>query len=596
MEIAILIIGLLSLLIGLAGCGYKAFTFIKARKVVSLSRNDLILLGVGLGLIGLGGSLITEASSLLSHWGWNNVHRVFGWILQFFFCVSFACLWLSFFLYYYKPDMEAKQRKIARILMFAAIPASLGFFLGAGEMVSPYLSYPLVSGFAIDGSGFHWFNYETKSNYGGFAVAFYGLVILLGALTCYWISDHRLYKIFHKHVIVDSVFLLAFPAGILGARIWYVVGNWHRDGFDQDFASIFRIWDGGLTILGGAALGIIVGVAFVLTRRKYLNIRLAIDLIVPTILLGQAIGRWGNFFNHEVYGAETSMWMFLPTWLRNQMATSFVDGVPGSTMYVPLFLIESLINIAGYFVIAWGVPALWKKKRSLGDLCGFYLLWYGIVRIFLEPLRDSTYNMGMDNSWSICNSLVYILLGAFLILGFQLYDLYKEKKDPRPLLFASMGLSFVGLIMLALPSLNIADELTKEILKRYTGYQVIFGGNASHLIAFISLVLGSLALIALSVLVLLKKADKKTQNILLGVSSLLLLLGSALILFGANAVAYEGSGITKNLSFGFFLAPLCSAGVLMLLWAYFFGSKEKKVDVKEIQEDEAKQEETKNDE
>ena len=94
--------------------------------------------------------------------------------------------------------------------------------------------------------------------------------------------------------------------------------------------------------------------------------------------------------------------------------------LPEGMINVPLFLIESLLNIAGYFIIAYLIPHIWKKTRGLGVLSGFYLLWYGIVRIIMEPLRNPQYQMGVNNMWSIWNSLVYIILGVILIAVFQI--------------------------------------------------------------------------------------------------------------------------------------------------------------------------------
>ena len=318
-------------------------------------------------------------------------------------------------------------------------------FLVFGEGVAPFLKYPLVCVFNINGSGFHWLtadNLGSTEVQGGLSVRWYGVIILFGALVCLWITDHRFYQKYGKHGIMDTTFVFAFLGGILGARIWYVVGNWEREGFNADFGKIFRIWDGGLTILGGAVGGILVGMTFVLLRRKWVDIRFPFDVVVPTILLGQAIGRWGNFFNCEVYGGivESSSWWFLPSWVANQMnynaatavyagTTYSVGPLPSGLIHVPLFLIESLINIAGYFIIAYGVPAIWKKHRAPGVLMGFYLLWYGVVRIIMEPLRDGNFNMGTDNMWSVWNSMIYIILGVAVIIGFQVAD-YLLKGKP----------------------------------------------------------------------------------------------------------------------------------------------------------------------
>ena len=344
------------------------------------------------------------------------------------FVLFFGSLWSAFYLRFYLPDLTEKQMKAVKLCLYGSIPLAVFAFLLMGEGVGPALTYPLVCGFSINDTGWHWL---TAANLGdpainsGFSVRWYGVIIVFGALVCYWVSDHKFYQKYGKHGILETCLLFAFPGGILGARIWYVVGNWKREGFGDNIMEIFRIWDGGLTILGGAVGGILAGVTYVLIRRKWVDIRFGMDVVVPTILLGQAIGRWGNFFNNEVYGQTVALangWSWLSSWIAGQM---HFDGatrafLPEGMINVPLFLIESLLNIAGYFIIAYLIPHIWKKTRGLGVLSGFYLLWYGIVRIIMEPLRNPQYQMGVNNMWSIWNSLVYIILGVILIAVFQI--------------------------------------------------------------------------------------------------------------------------------------------------------------------------------
>ena len=240
---------------------------------------------------------------------------------------------------------------------------------------------------------------------------------------------------------MDTIFLIAFPAGILCARIWYVVGNWNGDGqggpnFGQEIANgnwwkIFAIWEGGLTILGGAVGGILVGSLVFIFRRKYSDLRFAFDAVVPNILIAQAIGRFGNFFNHEVYGQASDMasWPLVPTWIKYNMATAWSNGVPASTqMYAPMFIIEAVLNILGFIVIVYLIPKIWRKGRALGDNLGFYLIWYGVVRIIMEPMRDPNFNMGADGMWSIWNSMIYIILGGVAIVTLQIMAYIRKKK------------------------------------------------------------------------------------------------------------------------------------------------------------------------
>lgn len=397
------------------------------KEATRFEKKELLRFLLGLLAVSTGALLTQGGINILAYHNMGGGYIAMSLIGAFFFAASFYCLWTGFAIRYYAPKTEAGQKKYANLALFVSIPLSLGFFLLLGEGAAPYLSYPLVSGFEIN-DGFYWVSAAT--GFGGFHVAWYGVIIVFGAIVCYLISDHRFYQKYGKHGILDTCFLVCFPGGILGARIWYVVGNWNVvDAAGHSFANgglnPIAIWDGGLTILGGAVGGILAGAAYMLLARKWVDIRFPLDVVVPTILIGQAIGRWGNFFNHEVYGAAVSVsnFMWLPTWIRNQMAWGAGEG----QMFVPLFLIESVLNIVGYFVIAWGVPAIWRKNRPMGVLAGFYLLWYGIVRIIMEPLRDPDFNMGTNGMWSVWNAMVYIILGAVMIVGLFLLEKFVLK-------------------------------------------------------------------------------------------------------------------------------------------------------------------------
>ena len=461
MGIAFLILGLLALLGGIVYASYTCNRFVKNEKELALSKKVLLPVGIGLLGCGLGGAFLTLAASLGLGWKTDGGHLAMGIIGNFFFAIFFIALWLAFYLRFYKKDYAEKCFQRTRYVLFGCIPLSLAFFLLAGEGLAPYLTYPLANGIAINGSGFHLYTYLNEGsspNYGGLHLAFYGIAILIGAVIAWKMSDHHMYQKYGKHGILDGCFLWAFPGGIVGARIWYVVGNWNGDAaggpnYSQYVAEgqwykIFAIWEGGLTILGGAVGGILVGMIYMLIRRKYVDLRIAMDMVLPTILVAQAIGRWGNFFNHEVYGNLTNMdgWPLLPTWLKYQMGTGFTDGSPnfemvsktvGETVYtgnmfVPLFLIEGIFNLMGYFVIWFAVRNLWKKTRAFGSLSMCYLVWYGVTRMIMEPLRDPTYNMGSNGWWSFWNSMVYVLLGVGGIVFFQLLA-YFRKKAGKPL-------------------------------------------------------------------------------------------------------------------------------------------------------------------
>ncbi len=413
--------------------------FYKKQDVKELNKNELLLLLLGVGGAGIGGICSNIGYALAGTWAIDPGHYVMLLIGAFFFYASVAVLASSFYLHFYRKDWKEEQKRFFPICLIASSFLALGFFILAGEGMAPYLTYPLVSGFSINESGWVWNTPMSKG--GGFTVTWYGVVIVGGAILAYKLSDHHMYQRYGRHGIIDTCFLIAFPCGIIAARIWYVVGNWNGDGaggpnFSEIVASgqwyrIFAIWEGGLTILGGAVGGIVGGVLYMILKRKWCDVRFAMDVIVPTILIAQAIGRWGNFFNREVYGNLSQManWPLVPTWIRYNMAETFSAGLPvNGNMYIPLFLIEGLFNVIGYFVIYHLVRRLWKEKcRPLGCLSGCYLIWYGIVRMIMEPMRNPSYNMGADGMWSFWNSMVYIILGAVVIGGFALFAYWRKR-------------------------------------------------------------------------------------------------------------------------------------------------------------------------
>lgn len=448
--------GYVFLVLMILGWAIGGFLFIKQlsaygknKKVKSLDKKQLQLLLLGWIAIGAGGAFMPLAACFIGAWStpwWRLLLSCLSWS---FFFAAFSCLWACFYLYFYRKDTEPKQYKLVKIGLFTSIGISVVAFLCGMELIAPYLTYPLISGFSINGTGFHFFNAQNQydsEHSGGLSVAWYGVIMVFSALVAYWIGDHRMYKKYGRHGILESTLLVAFPAGVIGARIWYVVGNWEKDGFNTNFWKVFEIWNGGITILGGAFAGILAGALWVIFRRKYVDLRIAIDFVLPLILLSQAIGRFGNFFNLEVYGnvvAVNDGWQWLPTWIQNQMqqfssyrdipstlapelhnGLTLVDGY----INVPLFLIEALLNLSGFFILSYLVPAVWKKHRAPGINMGLYFLWYGIVRIILEPFRNTNFNMGNDGNWSVINAGIYIGIGVVFIIFFEAFYFYRLKK------------------------------------------------------------------------------------------------------------------------------------------------------------------------
>jgi len=280
---------------------------------------------------------------------------IFGSLI---FGLSIPTFTLSFILHYYGKEIG---EKIDKGLFITIIVSAFTFLIGLVLLtngVADYIPYPLVNG--IDFSkGF----VSPNSSGGKPNLAWYAICILGGALLCYVICDHRFYIEYGKHGILESTLFVAFPAGIISARIGYVIGEWEHGGFAERVAngewwSIFAVWEGGLTIIAGALGGIIIGIIWFLWRNKKYSIWIAMDVVIPCILVAQAVGRWGNFFNCEVHGnlVNASDWWFLPKMILNNSAFSESGGwAPAGQIYAPLFFVESIANLIGYFVIRFAV-------------------------------------------------------------------------------------------------------------------------------------------------------------------------------------------------------------------------------------------------
>lgn len=274
------------------------------------------------------------------------------------------------------------------------------------------------------------------------SLTWYSVFILMGALLTYFISNF-LYKKEEESKkcpdLVFDTFLIAFPMGLVGARIWYVLSDWEY--YSSDPISILRVWEGGLAIQGGVILGIVCGVTYAIHKmRKHgmnMSITRLMDLIIPNILIAQVIGRWGNFFNREVYGACTSkesLW-FLPSFILDQMEgegfyfSNYAKGPIACAVgeYAqPLFLYEGLLNLIGFILITV-ILRKYFNKRIDGTLSALYLVWYGVVRACLEGLRNESFIMRWGNvSQSLVTSIAFVFAGIAMI---ALLYVNKYKKD-----------------------------------------------------------------------------------------------------------------------------------------------------------------------
>ncbi len=214
---------------------------------------------------------------------------------------------------------------------------------------------------------------------------------------------------------ITNLFFYTVPIALLGARIYYVVFSW--DYYSVNLVDIFKIWEGGLAIHGG----IIAAFVFILfyTKKHHVSLWKTTDILVVSLILGQAIGRWGNFFNGEAHGVETTL-----TYLQSLHLPHFIiDGMYiNGNYYIPTFLYESIWNFIGFILLF-----VFRKRKStkIGQTTGLYLIWYGIGRFIIEGMRTDSLMLGNIRVAQLV-SVVTLLIGIFLIFYHRKQILYQE--------------------------------------------------------------------------------------------------------------------------------------------------------------------------
>ena len=246
----------------------------------------------------------------------------------------------------------------------------------------------------------------------------YGLMIALGVVAAVWLAGRRLeQRGIGKRDDISEMALWAVPAGVIGARLYHVVTDWSR--FSDSPSDILKIWEGGLGIWGGIALGVIVGLW--VFKRKGLPIALTLTCVTPALPLAQSIGRWGNWWNQELFGKPTD----LPWALEVSSDTAVKTGeLPGTTFH-PTFLYESI----GCLLIAVVLVLIDRRVKLRPGLLFFvYTAMYTFMRFFVEGLRvDPTTEAGglRLNQWTS------IVVFSVSILILVVYSISKGNNSER---------------------------------------------------------------------------------------------------------------------------------------------------------------------
>ena len=260
---------------------------------------------------------------------------------------------------------------------------------------------------------------------GGLEVRWYGIILTLGIVAglCYALFRTKDEGISKEDILDYAIWTVLLA--IIGARLYYVLttlkdpttGEWSY----QSFTDVIAIWNGGIAIYGaiiGGALALwLVGKIKKFNKQQTLKV---FDMVCPGVMLGQIIGRWGNFMNGEAHGIETAENFFLRMGLKGNADTPFYSTF---TYYHPTFLYESLWNLIGFVLI----NIFYKKKKFDGQITLMYLGWYGLGRMFIEGLRTDSLYIGVFRISQVVGFLCFVVCGGLLV--WLLVRISREQKD-----------------------------------------------------------------------------------------------------------------------------------------------------------------------
>lgn len=263
---------------------------------------------------------------------------------------------------------------------------------------------------------------------GFFQIKWYSFLIFISLIIGIYLitKEAKRFKISEDYI--TNLIFWTVIIGFIGARLYFVAFNWNY--YSAHLDEIYKIWEGGIAIHGGILFGALF--IFLYTKKYKVNTLKILDIIAPALLLGQAIGRWGNFFNAEAYGSATTLsflkTLHLPQFIINGM---YING----TYYQPTFLYESIWNLLGVIVL---LIFRRRKYTKIGNIAGLYLMWYSLGRFFIESLRMDSLMFGNFKIAQLI-SLVLFLIGLLIIIlskkKSKLENLYNEKESEKTIKF-----------------------------------------------------------------------------------------------------------------------------------------------------------------
>jgi phosphatidylglycerol:prolipoprotein diacylglycerol transferase len=239
---------------------------------------------------------------------------------------------------------------------------------------------------------------------GPIAVHWYGVIIGFGVILGLWLANKEGNKRNIPSGTISDLIILALPIALICARTYYVLFEWSY--YKSHPSEIIAIWQGGIAIHGGI-IGAVLTTVWFCKKRKISFWKIA-DILAPSLLLGQAIGRWGNFMNQEAHGGPVSKSflesLHLPNFIINQMN---INGV----YYQPTFLYESIWNLTGVIILI----LLRKFDYRRGEIFLTYLIWYSIGRFFVEGLRTDSLMLTSHIRIAQLISIVFVIVSSIFV-------------------------------------------------------------------------------------------------------------------------------------------------------------------------------------
>lgn len=258
---------------------------------------------------------------------------------------------------------------------------------------------------------------------GGFTIAFYGMIIAAGMLSGLWLACHQAQRTGQKKEVYTDFAIYAIIFSLIGARLYYVVFSWEN--YKDDLLQIFNTRGGGMAIYGAVIAAVLTAIIY--CKVKKYNFFLLADTAVGGLVLGQIIGRYGNFFNREAFGEYTNSLFAMrlrvdqvnpaniTELMRSHMTT--IDGVQYIQVH-PTFLYESLWNILVLVLIL----VFTTKKKFNGEIFLLYLVGYALGRVWIEGLRTDQLQIGSTGI-----AVSQVLSGAIVIVGVVVWICVRRK-------------------------------------------------------------------------------------------------------------------------------------------------------------------------